>query len=291
MILNQILTNKSDKNQLMRIDAHQHFWKYHPQKHAWINDEMTVLKRNFLPTDLQKIYQANGIDACVAVQADQSEEETEFLLQLAYQNDFIKGVVGWVDLRAKDIEQRLSQYTRFPKLKGFRHVVQSEPDPNFMLGEAFQHGLSLLLTYNFTYDILIFPTQLEAAIKTVQNFPNQKFVLDHIAKPYIKIGKIEEWEKHISQLAGYPNVYCKISGMVTEADWQNWQQSDFVPYLDVVFEAFGTDRLMFGSDWPVCLLGGAYTEIKGILEQYIAKRSQEDSAKIFGENASAFYGL
>ena len=283
--------DRNKKHCAMIIDAHQHFWYYNTQKHAWINDEMALLKRNFLPIDLQVVYQKNGIDACVAVQADQSEAETDFLLELAEEYDFIKGVVGWVDLRSEKVEERLAYYAQFPKLKGFRHVVQDEPDPEFMLGTHFSEGLSLLSKYNFTYDVLIFPPQLEAAIKTVQNFPNQKFVLDHIAKPYIKAGKIDQWETHTRKLASYPNVYCKVSGMVTEADWKNWKPQDFEPYLDVVFDAFGVDRLMFGSDWPVCLLGGAYTKIKGILEQYIAKRSKEESAKIFGGNAASFYGL
>jgi len=275
----------------MIVDAHQHFWFYNAQKHAWINDEMAVLKRNFLPTDLQAVYQQNGIDACVAVQADQSEAETDFLLELAEEYDFIKGVVGWIDLRSEKIEERLAHYAQLPKLKGFRHVVQDEPDREFMLGKHFSEGLSLLSKYNFTYDILIFPTQLEAAIKTVQRLPSQKFVLDHIAKPYIKTGKIATWEKHIRELASHSNVYCKISGIVTEADWVNWKQKDFEPYLDVVFDTFGVDRLMFGSDWPVCLLGGQYTEVKGILEEYISKRSKEATAKIFGLNAASFYQL
>lgn len=275
----------------MIVDAHQHFWFYNAQKHAWINDEMAVLKRNFLPTDLQAIYQENGIDACVAVQADQSEAETDFLLELAAEYDFIKGVVGWVDLRSEQIEERLAHYAQFPKLKGFRHVVQDELDPEFMLGKHFSEGLSLLSKYNFTYDILIFPTQLEAAIKTVQRFPKQKFVLDHIAKPYIKEGKIVTWEKHIRELANHSNVYCKVSGMVTEADWRNWNQEDFIPYLEVVFEAFGVDRIMFGSDWPVCLLGAQYTEMKDIVENYLSNYPKEGHARIFGQNAADFYGL
>lgn len=275
----------------MRVDAHQHFWYYDKQKHTWIDDEMVLLRRNFLPTDLQAIYQRNGIDACVAVQADQSEAETDFLLEFAEEYDFIKGVVGWIDLRSEKIEEGLAYYAEYPKLKGFRHVVQDEPDPEFMLGKHFSEGLSLLSKYNFTYDILIFPHQLEAVIKTVQKFPKQKFVLDHIAKPHIKAGKINTWKKHIHELANTPNVYCKVSGMVTEADWQNWKQSDFEPYLDVIFEAFGTARIMYGSDWPVCLLGGEYAKVKNIVEKYLSKYPKEEYAKVFGENALNFYGL
>jgi len=275
----------------MTVDAHQHFWYYNKQKHAWINNEMSLLKRNFLPADLQEVYQLNGIDSCVAVQADQSETETDFLLELAEEYDFIKGVVGWVDLRSEKVEERLAHYAQYTKLKGFRHVLQDESDPEFMLGRHFSEGLSLLAKYNFTYDFLIFPTQLEAAIKTVQNLANQKFVLDHIAKPYIKAGKIENWGKYIRELASYPNVYCKISGMVTEADWKNWKQEDFIPYLDVIFDAFGTNRILFGSDWPVCLLGGKYSRVKGIIEQYMSNYPEEEYAKIFGQNAVDFYNL
>ncbi|MBX2872539.1 MAG: amidohydrolase family protein [Saprospiraceae bacterium] len=275
----------------MVIDSHQHFWKYDPVRHGWINDEMSILKKDFLPADLAKIYETAGVDGCVAVQADQSESETDFLLQLAEQYEFIKGVVGWVDLRSPELAARLSHYHEFPKLKGFRHVVQSEPDPNFMLREDFQNGIAQLHAYNFTYDILIFPNQFAAAIETVRNFPNQKFVVDHIAKPYIKEGKIKEWTKHMEKIASFPNVMCKLSGMVTEADWSNWKQADFVPYLEVVHRCFTAKRLLFGSDWPVCLLGGSYPEIKAILANYLTDESVEDQAAIWGKNAVHFYQL
>lgn len=275
----------------MIIDSHQHFWKYDPVRHDWINNEMAILKRDFLPADLQKIYQEAGVDGCVAVQADQSEAETDFLLQLAAENEFIKGVVGWVDLRSPDLAERLSHYHAFPKLKGFRHVVQSEPDPNFMLREDFQRGIAQLHAYDFTYDILIFPNQLPAAIETVKNFPDQKFVLDHLAKPYIKAGKIKEWATHMEAMATYPNVMCKLSGMVTEADWAKWKKDDFVPYLEVVSQCFGPARMMFGSDWPVCLLGGSYLEIKEILESFLSNFSTESQAAIWGGNATQFYQL
>lgn len=275
----------------MVIDSHQHFWKYDPVRLGWINEEMSILKRDFLPADLALVYQDAGVDACVAVQAEQSEEETNFLLRLADQNDFIKGVVGWVDLRSPDLFERLLHYHSFPKLKGFRHVVQSEPDPNFMLGPDFQRGIEQLHQYGFTYDILIFPNQLHAAIETVKNFPNQKFVIDHIAKPYIKAGKIKEWAANMEAIARFPNVMCKISGMVTEADWSNWKTQDFTPYLDVVFQAFSSQRLMFGSDWPVCLLGGSYLEVKNILANYLQNLSETDQANIWGLNAAHFYQL
>lgn len=275
----------------MIIDSHQHFWNYDPVAHSWIGDDMSVLKRNFLPEDLWKVYQENGVDGCIAVQADQSEAETDFLLQLAAENDFIKGVVGWVDLRSAELEDRLMHYSDFPKLKGFRHVVQSEPDPNFMLRKDFQRGLDQLHRYNFTYDILIFPTQLAAALETVKAFPNQNFVIDHIAKPYIKASKIDEWASFMQQIATYPNVTCKVSGMLTEADWENWQDQDFTPYLDIVFQAFGTQRILFGSDWPVCLVAGSYAQVKGLVSNYISKYSKAEQADIWANNAKHFYGI
>lgn len=275
----------------MTLDSHQHFWKYDPVRLDWINEDMSILRKDFLPPQLHSIYERAGVDGCVAVQAEQSEAETDFLLDLADQHDFIKGVVGWVDLRAANLGDSLMHYKQFPKLKGFRHIVQSEPDPNFLLRDDFQSGIEQLHQFNFTYDILIFPNQLPAAIELVKNFPNQNFVLDHIAKPYIKAGKMADWAKHIEQIALYPNLMCKLSGMVTEADWKNWKPADFVPYLDVVFQSFGPARLMFGSDWPVCLLGGSYLEVKGIIDSYLQGYSKADQALIWGTNAEQFYQL
>ncbi len=273
------------------IDAHQHFWQYHPQRHSWINDQMAILKQDFLPADLERIFQENDVQGCIAVQADQSEEETDFLLGLATKYSIIKGVVGWIDLCADNVEERLQYYSKFPMVRGFRHIVQDEPDPNFMLKEAFQRGISCLEKYGFTYDILIYPTQMEAALKTIQNFPNQKFVIDHLAKPYIKKGQTPGWEKHMIAFAESPNVYCKVSGMVTEADWKNWRYENFVPWLDVVFSAFGTDRIMYGSDWPVCLLAGTYAKVKQIIKRYLEPFTKEQQAKIWGMNAIHFYDI
>lgn len=275
----------------MIIDSHQHFWNYSPSRQAWITEQMAVLKRDFLPSDLLKIYERNAVAGCVAVQADGSEEETDFLLQLAEQNSFIKGVVGWVDLQDRNVESRLRHYQSFPKLKGFRHVVQDEPDPDFMLREDFRMGLKVLEAFNYTYDILIYPHQLDAAIKTVEDFPTINFVLDHIAKPDIKNSRFDNWLPKIKRLAQSPNVSCKVSGMVTEAAWRNWTQEDFVPYLEVVTEAFGMDRLMFGSDWPVCLLSGNYEEVLGIVKTYMAQFTQADQQQVFYTNALSFYRL
>lgn len=275
----------------MIIDAHQHFWKYSPTRHAWIGEEMSVLKRDFLPSDLSTIYERNSVIGCVAVQADGSEEETEFLLQLAIENDFIKGVVGWVDLQDKNVEARLHHYQPFKKLKGFRHVVQDEPDPNFMLRDDFRAGLKALEGFDYTYDILIYPHQLDAAIRTVQDFPRVKFVLDHIAKPDIENSKMADWLPKIKILAQSPNIYCKVSGMVTEAAWKNWRQEDFAPYLESVTEAFGIKRLMFGSDWPVCLLSGNYEEVLGIVKTHMTQYSTADQEQLFYKNALSFYRL
>lgn len=275
----------------MVIDSHQHFWVYEPEKHAWIDDEMKVIRKNFLPEDLKKLYQENGIDGCVAVQADQTLSETDFLLDLAEKNDFIKGIVGWVDLRASNIESVLEKYSRFPKLKGFRHVVQGEPDHNFVLRPDFLNGIAALEKYNFTYDILIFPHQLGAALELVKRFPKQKFVIDHIAKPYIKNRFYDGWATLMKAISEHPNVYCKLSGMTTEADYNNWTPQQIEPYMQLVLDSFGTKRILFGSDWPVCLVAGNYTKTKELVTHFIAKFSMEDQAAIMGDNAMQFYNL
>ncbi len=274
-----------------RIDSHQHYWLYNRNKHAWINDDMSVIRRDFLPQTSSAIMLENDIAGIIAVQADQSEAETDFLIDLASKNDIIKGVVGWVDLRADNIRERLSHYAEFPVVKGFRHVVQEEPDPDFMLGRHFTRGIALLQEYDFTYDILIFPKQLDASIGLVEMFPAQKFVLDHIAKPPIKDGGINEWEAKIRSLAGYGNVSCKVSGMITEADWKSWKYEDFVPYLDVIFDAFGVNRIMFGSDFPVSKVAGEYGAVVEIIERYTASFTEEEKAGIWRDNARKFYRI
>jgi len=275
----------------MRIDAHQHFWNYDADKHAWIDDKMQVIKRDFLPEDLAPILKANNFSECIAVQADQSEAETEFLLGLASNHDFIKGVVGWVDLRCTKLKDRLDYYSQFEKLKGWRHVVQSEPDDDFMLRDDFLDGISLLADYNHTYDILIVPKQLSAAFRLIQLFPRQKFIIDHIAKPDIKGKEIEEWKSAMNQLGLMDNVWCKVSGMVTEADWSGWRQSDFTPYLEVVFSAFGADKVVFGSDWPVCQLGASYEQVVNIPTEFIETYYTKSDLGFWGPNASEFYNL
>jgi len=274
-----------------RIDAHQHFWKYDPVRDAWINESMAVIQRDFLPADIQPLLSNNGIHGCVAVQADQSEAENKFLLNLADQHDFIKGVVGWIDLQSGNIQEQLSQYSQYKKLKGFRHILQGEKQRDFMLRPAFKHGIAALHAFGFTYDILIFPDQLKYSKAFINAFPYQPFVIDHISKPYIKDKKIEEWKRDITALAEFSNLSCKISGMVTEADWRNWKNEDFRPYLDVVVEAFGVKRLMFGSDWPVCLVAGSYSEVMNLVSEYFSGFSKDEQGAFFGGNAVRFYNL
>jgi L-fuconolactonase len=276
---------------MKRIDSHQHFWKFDPVRDNWINDDMKIIQKDFLPADLQHILKENGFDGCVAVQSDQSEAENHFHFKNAEQFDFIKGIVGWIDLQSKTVEERLQYYTQFKKIKGFRHVLQGEPQRDLMLQPKFMNGVSLLSKYNFTYDILIFKDQLQYIPKFVSAFPDQPFVIDHIAKPDIRNANIDQWKKDISTLAQFENLYCKISGMVTEADWKNWKKEDFKPYMDVVVEAFGIDRIMFGSDWPVCLVAASYNEMLEIVEDYFSSFSKEEQQKFFGLNAIRFYNL
>ena len=275
----------------MHIDSHQHFWRYNPQRDAWITDEMDVIKRDFLPDDLIPELRANHVQGCVAVQADQSERETMFLLDLAERFSEIVGVIGWVDLCSPELPQRLEYFSRFEKLCGFRHVVQSEPDERFMLREDFVAGISLLQRFDFTYDILIYPKQLAAAIELVKQLPQQRFVVDHMAKPDIRSRTASLWEQQMREIAANPNVYCKVSGLVTEAEWRNWRDADFRPYLDVVFDAFGPDRLMFGSDWPVCELAATYEQVYQSLSDALGPISASERAAIFGGTASRFYRL
>ena len=275
----------------MRIDAHQHFWKFDPVRDSWITDDMSILRRDFLPGDLQPLLQQNNFDGCVAVQADQSEEETCFLVDLAKDNAFIKGVVGWVDLQADDIEERLKYFRQHEVVKGFRHILQGEKQRDLMLYAGFKKGIALLEQFNFTYDILIFPDQLKFANQLVRSFPRQKFIIDHLAKPYVKTKQIVEWKKEIVQIAQYENLYCKISGLITEADWHSWKEKDLIPYLDVVVEAFGSNRILFGSDWPVSLLAGSYEKIVRLVSDYFASFSKAEQDQFFGKNAIQFYNI
>lgn len=276
---------------MQRIDSHQHFWNYDPVAYAWINDDMEIIRQDFLPHDLEPILQEYGFHGCVSVQADQSETENHFLLEQAINNDFIKGVVGWVDFKAENIEERLSYYKQFNKMKGFRHVLQGEVDRAYMLQADFKRGIGKLKQFGYTYDILIYTDQIGFANEFAAAFPDQPFVIDHLAKPKIKGREIDQWAKDMRAIARNQNVSCKLSGMVTEADWKNWKPEDFTPYIDVIFEAFGAGRVMYGSDWPVCRVAATYGEMLSIPEAYVAKLATNEQDKFWGGNAVKFYGL
>jgi L-fuconolactonase len=275
----------------MRIDSHQHFWQYDPREYPWMTGALAVLQRDHLPSDLEPLLKAAGVDGCVAVQARQTLAESRWLLNLADHYPMIRGVVGWVDLRGKTVDRELEELARHPRYVGVRHVAQDEPDDGFLMREDFVQGVARLKAFELAYDILIYPRQLPAAIRLAEKLPEQRFVLDHLGKPFIKAGTLSPWKEQIIELARHPNVHCKVSGMVTEADWKGWTQEDFKPYLDVSWEAFGEDRLMFGSDWPVCTLSAGYEAVEGIVRTWLDPFPKAVREKIQGGNAVAFYGL
>src|SRR5271165_170689 len=273
----------------VRIDSHQHFWRYNPAHHAWMTDSMHALRRDFLPDELMPLLKASAFDGCVTVQARQMIEETEWLLQLADENPFIKGVVGWADLQSPVLGMQLAKVAANPKLVGLRHVVQDEPDDLFMLRPDFLRGIGRLADHNLAYDLLLLPRHLPVAIDLVGRFPLQRFVLDHIGKPAISEGLVSPWIEDLGRLAGHPNVYCKLSGMVTEAAWKRWQPEDFHRYIDVVVEAFGTSRVMIGSDWPVCTLSGDYTSTMAVVLEYVRRFPASVQEQILGGTCGRFY--
>jgi L-fuconolactonase len=274
----------------MTIDSHVHFWKYNKKRDAWITNDMKILQKDYLPEHLALTLKRTGVDGCVAIQADQSELETHFLVELSKTHNIIRGVVGWIDLQNENIEERLNYFSQYNIIKGWRHIVQSEPN-NFLVGKYFQRGIKALQSFNYTYDVLIYHYQLKSAIGFVSQFPDQKFVVDHCAKPDIKNKSIDEWKAGIKELAQHPNVYCKLSGLFTETNWKDWSAGDFYPFLDVVFDCFGVNRLLFGSDWPVLLLSGIYVQWKSLLEKYMEHFDEESREKVFGKNAIEFYKL
>jgi L-fuconolactonase len=274
-----------------RIDSHQHFWKYDPARNSWMTDEMDLLKIDYGPQELALFLDQFRFQGSVAVQASQTEEENKYLLQLAENYSLIKGIVGWVDLQSDSISERLSFYNDKKKIKGFRHVIHDEPDVDFMLRPAFLNGIKALKYFGYTYDLLIFPVHLPNALQLIRKFPDQPFVIDHIAKPRIRALERSKWKKDLKPLASFPNVYCKISGMVTEASWKNWSQEDFTPYLDTVVELFGTKRILYGSDWPVCTLSATYAETYGIVKSYFEKFSVDEQDDFFGLNAKRLYHI
>jgi L-fuconolactonase len=274
----------------MRIDAHQHFWRYDPAEYGWIDESMTRLRRDFLPEDLEPLMDAAGFDACVAVQARQTPEETRWLLELAAANPFIAGVVGWVDLQSAAVERELDALSGQKKLVGIRHIVQAEPD-DFLLRPSFQRGVGLLERFGLTYDILIYPRHLKAAGEFVARFPSQRFALDHLGKPEIRSGRSDEWQRDLRALSRFPNVVCKLSGLVTEADWQSWTPDEVRPYLDAAFECFGANRLMIGSDWPVCTLAAPYERTMAVIGDYVARCSEAERGAVLGGTAARFWNL
>jgi len=275
----------------MKIDTHQHFWKYNDRDYVWMSAGMDKLRKDHLPTDLLPLIDAAGISATVAVQARQCLEESTWLLQLADKYPFIRGVVGWVDLSSDRVVEQLEQFAQHPKFRGVRHVVHDEPDDQFMLRESFLDGLSRLKRFGLTYDLLLFPRHLPTACEVVKRFPDQPFVLDHIAKPPVRAGETEPWTRDLKRLAAFPNVFCKISGLVTEARWDSWKAQDFEPYLDVVLNAFGPHRLMIGSDWPVCTLAADYTSVIHLEAGYISRLSADEQRAILDSNPVEFYSI
>ena len=273
------------------IDAHHHLWRYNADDYGWMDDSMSILQQDYRPADLARQLPKAGVRGTVVVQARQKLDETKGLLEQAVENPFIRGVVGWVDLQSGELEKQLSEFGNHAGLSGVRHVIHDEPDDDFMLRPDFVRGIELLQNYNLTYDLLLFPKHLENAVELVSMVPDQKFVLDHMAKPFIKSGILDPWREDITALAAQPNVWCKISGMVTEADLDNWKYEDFIPYIDTVLEAFGTDRIMMGSDWPVCRLAGEYRDVLDIPLRYFESFTPEEKNKIYYQNCIDFYQL
>lgn len=275
----------------MRIDSHMHFWKYTSEEYGWIDGTMKALRRDFLPADAKPEVEAAGFNHVVAVQARQTLEETRWLLELADQNPLIAGVVGWVDLQSNDVRIQLGRFAQNKKLVGVRHIVQGERDDRFLLKPEFTRGIAVLQDFNLAYDILIFPRHLPVALEFVKMFPKLRFVLDHLAKPEIKAGKIKDWERDVRALAEQPHVFCKASGMVTEADWKAWTPTQLERYLDVTFEAFGAERMMVGSDWPVCKVAGEYEKVMGVFKDYVGELSETEQQAVLGGNATRFWKL
>jgi len=275
----------------MKIDAHHHFWTFVPEEFGWISDTMSVLRRDFLPADLNDEIDRVGIDGVVSVQARQTLVETNWLLDLADEHDFIKGVVGWVPLASTDVRKELDQLAGRPKLKGVRHIVQDEPDEQFILREDFNAGVTALRGYGLVYDILIYERHLPQAIEFVDRHPNQTFVLDHLAKPRAKEHNVEPWRTNIRRIAERENVFCKLSGLVTEADWKGWTEGQLSVYLGTVLDAFGPRRVMFGSDWPVCLLASTYQRWYDVVSRFCEKLSPDEQARVFGGTAVEAYRL
>ncbi|HTZ84796.1 MAG TPA: amidohydrolase family protein [Candidatus Acidoferrales bacterium] len=275
----------------MFIDAHQHYWRYNSNEYEWIDESMSAIRRDFLPKHLESELHSNGFRGSVAVQTRQTLEETRWLLELAQEGRSILGVVGWVDLCSPELRTQLDTFAKNPKLVGIRHIVQGEPDDRFLMRSDFLRGISLLEEFDLAYDILIYTRHLHVAAEFVERFPHQRFLLDHMAKPPIKSGEIKRWAEGIRRIAAFPNLFCKLSGLVTEADWEHWKPEQVHPYLDVAFDCFGPERLMFGSDWPVCLVASSYTRVIELVKKYLDRYSPEAREGVMGGNARRFWRL
>ena len=275
----------------MIIDAHQHFWVYDPVGYAWINDDMKAIRRDFGPADLESILERNGVDGTVVVQVEEKNEDTLFMLDHAERNDFIKGVVGWTDLTSPRLEDDLRSWKRYGKLKGFRAIMQGAPDDRYLSNKDFQAGVRKLHTFGYTYDVLIYHDQMVSAAKFLEKCPEQPIILDHIAKPAIRDGEIKKWREHMKVLASFPNLRCKLSGIITEARWDRWSYDLLYPYLETAAEFFGTGRLCYGSDWPVCLVAGKYDEVLGIVMRFLDQVNTVEREQVLSGNAISFYNL
>jgi L-fuconolactonase len=273
------------------IDSHHHFWRYNPREFGWLEGPLKPLQRDFMPPDLLDAMNSAGVDGAVAVQARQTLEETHWLLQLAAETPQIRGIIGWAPLTDESFAATLTNLLPHPRLKGFRHIIQGEPDPDFILRKDFNAAIRLLKGTGLVYDILIFARHLPQTIRFVDQHPDQPFVLDHLAKPRIAAGEIDTWAADLRELARRPNVSCKISGMITEADPKQWTAAQLHPYLDIAVEAFGPTRLLAGSDWPVCLAGTSYRGWFGLLREFFKHYSSTEQAAIFGETATSVYSL
>jgi L-fuconolactonase len=275
---------------VLQVDTHQHFWNYDPAEYAWIDDRMTPLRRDFLPLDARREMDAIGAIACIAVQVRQTLDETAWLLELADEFPFIAGVIGWVDLQAPDVDAQLARVARHSRLVGIRHIVQAEPD-GFLERPAFLRGIARLEPFDLTYDILVYSRQMPAAVAFARAFPRQRFVLDHLGKPDVRAQEYQSWRAQLNQLAALPNVHCKLSGLVTEADWGSWKPEQLRPYLDAALDAFGPDRLMIGSDWPVCTLAGTYKDVIGVTLNAIGEYSVTEQERMLGGTARELWNL
>jgi L-fuconolactonase len=273
------------------IDSHQHFWTYNVNRDVWITEDMGRIRQNFYPGDASNLFLENGINGCVAVQADSSEDETIFLISIAEQSEFIKGVVGWVDLQSKNVENRLTYFSQFEQIVGFRHVVQAEKDPNFLSRTDFLKGVQLLETFDFSYDLLIYSNQLYAGIEFCKKNANQRIVLDHLAKPPIRTGNVSEWKKYIAEFKNLTHVSAKISGLITEAEWYAWDEKDIINIIEVALEVFGPDRLMFGTDYPVVLVAEELSTWIHTFKKSIAQLSSDEIRKITIDNCLKFYKI